>query len=329
MANRRRIKKKIRRAALRYGIDPDVFEAQIGQESGFQQGLTSSAGAKDIAQFIPSTAKQYGVTLGDGKVDDDIDGAARYMRDNLKRTGGNYKQALSIYNSGRPDGYLSIAETKNYVQTILGNSGGAQKTAPRSVPKSAAPSYTTETVPGVDRSADRRALRINYLSERGKPGALLNLGLSLRDAQDTPDSQVRVETPGQAQSKGGVHGTGVALATAAKQEADLINNAKVRYQWGGGHAGKQKRGSKVTPLDCSGAVSRVLGIDPRVSGEFAKWGKPGKGRVTVYSNSKHVLMEIDGHFFGTSASNPGGGAGWIPRGQVSKQYLKGFVARHA
>jgi soluble lytic murein transglycosylase-like protein len=60
MANRRRIKKKIRRAALRYGIDPDVFEAQIGQESGFQQGLTSSAGAKDIAQFIPSTAKQYG-----------------------------------------------------------------------------------------------------------------------------------------------------------------------------------------------------------------------------------------------------------------------------
>jgi len=39
-------------------------------------------------------------------------------------------------------------------------------------------------------------------------------------------------------------------------------------------------------------------------------------------------MEINGHFFGTSQTNPGGGAGWIPRGAISPQYLKGFTARH-
>ena len=32
------------------------------------------------------------------------------------------------------------------------------------------------------------------------------------------------------------------------------------------------------------------------------------------------------HFFGTSASNPGGGAGWIPQDQISPAYLRGFTA---
>jgi predicted secreted protein len=53
--------------------------------------------------------------------------------------------------------------------------------------------YGTKTIPGIDRSADRQALRINYLSERGKPGALLELGAGLQDAQDTPDRQVEVQ----------------------------------------------------------------------------------------------------------------------------------------
>jgi hypothetical protein len=287
MANRRRIKKKIRRAALRYGIDPDVFEAQIGQESGFQQGLTSSAGAKDIAQFIPSTAKQYGVTLGDGKVDDDIDGAARYMRDNLKRTGGNYKQALSIYNSGRPDGYLSIAETKNYVQTILGNSGGAQKTAPRSAPRSAAPSYTTETVPGVDRSADRRALRINYLSERGKPGALLNLGLSLRDAQDTPDSQVQVPTPGQPQPPARNRRQG----SGSTNIRDIITLA----QSYGLHVGENPLVDKVDPVHAAGSyhyqkAKGAPGAAADVSGDPAQMRKFARVLARRYGKDLEELI---------------------------------------
>jgi hypothetical protein len=49
------------------------------------------------------------------------------------------------------------------------------------------------TVQGVDRSADRQALRVGYLSERGKPGALLDLAAGLADAVDTPDRQVKVQ----------------------------------------------------------------------------------------------------------------------------------------
>lgn len=112
-------------------------------------------------------------------------------------------------------------------------------------------------------------------------------------------------------------------------EANHISNAHVPYLWGGGHAGKILPGGKVTPLDCSGAVSAALGINPKVSGEFASWGAPGKGQhVTIYANDKHVLMEVDGRFWGTSGSNPGGGAGWIKPGVIGSDYLKAFTARH-
>jgi hypothetical protein len=116
---------------------------------------------------------------------------------------------------------------------------------------------------------------------------------------------------------------------ALKAEAERIDDAQVPYLWGGGHAAAQPHGSPVTPLDCSGAVSRVLGIDPLVSGQLESWGAPGPGRrVTIYSNERHVLMEIDGRFWGTSASNPGGGPGWIPRRLISASYLAGFTMRH-
>jgi hypothetical protein len=110
------------------------------------------------------------------------------------------------------------------------------------------------------------------------------------------------------------------------RRADRIDSKHLPYAWGGGHGGKVKEG---TPVDCSGAVSEVLGVDPRVSGEFTKWGKGGRGKnVTIYANGEHVLMEINGHFWGTSNSNPGGGAGWIPRTAISKAYLSRFTARH-
>jgi hypothetical protein len=183
--------------------------------------------------------------------------------------------------------------------------------------------YTTTTTPGVDNSPARQALQQAYLQNRHDPNALLDLAAGLGGAQDTPSTTTRIKTlsPQAAQ-------TGSALVGAVKAEADQIDKAHVGYQWGGGHGAKQARGSKVTPVDCSGAVSRVLGINPRVSGEFEKWGKPGRGKVTVYANKEHVLMEINGHFFGTSASNPGGGPGWIPRKKIPPGSLKNFTARH-
>jgi hypothetical protein len=135
----------------------------------------------------------------------------------------------------------------------------------------------------------------------------------------------------------GVGGGGTAAATPQSdrqlesilQDANKVDAAHVPYLWGGGHQSKQIRGSKVTPLDCSGAVSRVLGLDPRVAAQFEKWGKAGAGKhVTIYAKDTHVLLKINGHFWGTSLSNPQGGAGWIAAGYISKDYLSGFTVRH-
>jgi len=113
------------------------------------------------------------------------------------------------------------------------------------------------------------------------------------------------------------------------QRANTIDAKHMPYLWGGGHAGGKVNPRKTGPLDCSGAVSAVLGINTRVSGELASWGRPGRGKhVTIYANPTHTLMEINGHFFGTSGTNKGGGAGWIPRSAISADYLKNFTARH-
>jgi hypothetical protein len=200
------------RAARRHGIDPRIFKAMIRQESGFRENVGSSAGARDIAQFIPSTAKAYGVTLGDNKVSDDLDGAARYLKANLEKY-GSYHQALSAYNSGRPDAYkdpgFAKGQTYNYVRTILGNAKG-EKVSGGPVPAGSSPQRqsgsrtvrSSRTIPGVDNSEARNALILNFLGQRHNPQALVSLASGLKDAQDTPSvkaySSKTVSTPSSA-----------------------------------------------------------------------------------------------------------------------------------
>lgn len=197
--------KAARRAARRYGIDPDIFVAQLRQESGLRPGLTSSAGARGIAQFIPSTAKQYGVNLDDGRVRDDLDGAARYMRDNLDRTGDDYRAALSIYNSGRPDAYkdpgFAQGQTYNYVRNIMGSAKvrSPSRRAPEAPQRAPEPAYRTETTPGVDNSGLRRQLVGEFLREGGikNPNAVLGLAAQYGQAADVPGVTTRVPLAGQ------------------------------------------------------------------------------------------------------------------------------------
>jgi hypothetical protein len=327
------------RAAKRYKLDPKVFKAMIRQESGFRMNVGSSAGARDIAQFMPATARQYGVTLGDNKAADDLDGAARYLSDNLKKY-GTYQKALSVYNSGRPDAYkdpgFAGGQTYNYVKTIMGGSktekvSGATPRQP-SPSASGSPSYQS-TTPGVDNSGLRKQAVLSYLQQGGvknsaATSALAGQYASLKDTPGTTTTHAAVlpSPPGRTTGHPAVDRT----VDELKQQMKTIDAAHVPYLWGGGHQAKQvSPHARVAPLDCSGAVSRALGIDPRVASQFKAWGAPGAGkRVTIYAKDTHVLMEVDGHFWGTSQTNPGGGAGWIKRSALSPAYLKGFTARH-
>ena len=119
-----------------------VAERQISQESGWNPGAHSSAGAEGIAQFMPSTAAEYGVT----NPYDPTQALAGYAR-MMGRLLGNYAgdknalaEALSSYNSGRPTAYedpsFAGGQTYNYVRDILG--GGAPNMAGANAPVPAA-----------------------------------------------------------------------------------------------------------------------------------------------------------------------------------------------
>src|SRR3954470_3407239 len=102
--------------------------------------------------------------------------------------------------------------------------------------------------------------------------------------------------------------TGGMLAKVVEQRANVVDSHHLPYKWGGGHAGKTSVHQAV-PVDCSGAVSEVLGIDPRVASQFKTFGSPGDGGnrgITVYAKDTHVFLKVNGHYFGTSTSNPGG-----------------------
>lgn len=116
--------------------------------------------------------------------------------------------------------------------------------------------------------------------------------------------------------------------SGAASAAERLEKAHFPYVWGGGH---QSSPAPFGPMDCSGAVSFVLqragvNIPTMVSGDLAKAGRPGPGALTVYANAGHTLMRIGQRFFGTSRSNPGGGAGWIPN--PGEDYLGKFAVRH-
>lgn len=115
------LRKMARQYALAAGIDPDIFERQIGAESNFQMGAVSSAGASGPAQIMPETAKGWGVDLYDNDPRDDLRAAARNMARYIDRYGG-WENALRAYNAGpgaieESRGY---DETNAYVARILG-----------------------------------------------------------------------------------------------------------------------------------------------------------------------------------------------------------------
>lgn len=149
--------------ARRYGVPEDVFANQIRQESGFNPNARSSAGAEGIAQFMPATARGFGLTDPFNPVAA-LDAAARYDS-NLIHKYGTVPRALSAYNSGRPDAYLDPqfagGETSNYVRSILGGSSPA--VAQPSAPPRRAPAAGTTT----NRSAILQAL-LGGIDEKGQ-----------------------------------------------------------------------------------------------------------------------------------------------------------------
>jgi len=116
------------RSGSRWNVSPGLLAAQLMAESGFNPRAVSPAGALGIAQFIPSTARSYGLRDPFDPIAS-IDAQAHLMSDLLRRF-HSMPLALAAYNAGPVAvGACSCVppypETRAYVARILALADGA------------------------------------------------------------------------------------------------------------------------------------------------------------------------------------------------------------
>jgi len=132
-ANEAKFAPVIAAAEIRNGIPAGMLHRLIRTESSFRSDVIygtrkSPVGAVGIAQFMPATAKEWGVDPLDPV--SSINGAARYLAWLAKYFGGDWKKAVASYNWGignvaKASARLGAqwtnalpAETRNYVAKV-------------------------------------------------------------------------------------------------------------------------------------------------------------------------------------------------------------------
>ena len=114
---------KVAELSARFDLSPALIEALVWQESRWRADAVSPAGARGLAQLMPGTAREMGVDPDDPFAN--LEGGARYLREQIDRFGGNLEKALAAYNAGpgrviQAGGIPRIRETQTYVAAIMG-----------------------------------------------------------------------------------------------------------------------------------------------------------------------------------------------------------------
>lgn len=101
----------------KYGLPQGLMAKIMATESGgVPRPNAEGSGAAGYFQFMPATAKQYGVSVND--FGSESEGAARYMSDLIKRNGGNVQAALAQYGGGFVNGQIT-PNGAAYVQKVM------------------------------------------------------------------------------------------------------------------------------------------------------------------------------------------------------------------
>lgn len=114
---------KVHELSRRFDLSPTLIEALVWQESRWRVNAVSPVGARGLAQLMPGTAREMGVNPDDPFAN--LEGGARYLREQLDRFDGDLEKALAAYNAGpgrviRANGIPRIRETQEYVAAIIG-----------------------------------------------------------------------------------------------------------------------------------------------------------------------------------------------------------------
>ena len=115
----------IRSVASQYGVSPSLAAAIAWQESGFNNGMVSSANARGVMQVRPGTwdyveQNLAGRKLDTGSATDNVHAGVLYLQHLLEQTGGDESAAIAGYYQGlgsvRSRGMY--ADTQQYVANV-------------------------------------------------------------------------------------------------------------------------------------------------------------------------------------------------------------------
>jgi hypothetical protein len=146
-------------ASIKHRVDPRLLWTVAWLESKFQPCVTSSAGARGMMQFMPATARRYGLRDPFDPAQA-VDAAARYLHDLQEMFGNRLEVILAGYNAGEG----AVRAFRSGRKLILSD---GRMINPRGI-KSAIPPYR-ETVNYVTSGAQvfKMLLRSGYFLEGG------------------------------------------------------------------------------------------------------------------------------------------------------------------
>jgi N-acetylmuramoyl-L-alanine amidase len=111
--------------ARRFGVPPAFALAVAWQESGWQQGVVSHAGAIGVMQLLPTTADWVGEAMLGSTVDprdlrQNVRAGVRLLAHYLDRYGGDRAKVLAAYYQGQTavDRHGIYAVSRPYIASI-------------------------------------------------------------------------------------------------------------------------------------------------------------------------------------------------------------------
>lgn|SRR5262245_13259866 len=124
----RQIDDAVMASSERHGVDPRLVFAVMRKESRFNPSARSKKNAMGLMQIVPATAHRFHKS-NPRDIAQNVDCGVQYLRWLLEKFSGDVRLALAGYNAGENAvihcGYRvpNIAETRNYVNTIIASYG--------------------------------------------------------------------------------------------------------------------------------------------------------------------------------------------------------------